>query len=150
MDDFSAKPGVANAYGLLGNVANAIQPKKRMLSSMSPTIVSKAGKPILVTGSPGGSTIITTTLQVILNIIDFEMPLNEAVSAARFHHQWKPNRVQYEKYGLSPDTLSLLKAKGHKELLEAPWPIGDANSILMGEQLEAFSDPRRRGHAVVF
>lgn len=151
MDDFSAKPGVANAYGLIGNVANAIEPKKRMLSSMSPSIVTKDKKTLLVTGSPGGSTIITTTLQVILNVIDFEMPLNEAVSASRFHHQWKPDKVQYEKHGFSADTLRILRGKGHKQLVEASWPLGDANSILLkGDHLEAYSDPRRRGSASVF
>ncbi|MFQ5586942.1 MAG: gamma-glutamyltransferase, partial [Thermodesulfobacteriota bacterium] len=93
MDDFSAKPGVPNAYGLIGGTANAIGPRKRMLSSMSPTIVLKEGKPFIVTGSPGGSRIITTTLQVIMNVIDHGMNIQEAVNAARVHHQWLPDEI---------------------------------------------------------
>ena len=107
--------------------------EKRMLSSMSPTIVSKDGVPLLVTGSPGGSTIITTTLQIILNVVTHEMPLEDAVSLPRFHHQWKPDRIIYETYAFSPDTLRTLEKMGHVGFF--PWPygrgIGDANSVLM-------------------
>lgn len=151
MDDFSTKPGVANAYGLLGNIANEVQPGKRMLSSMSPTIVNKKGKAFLVTGSPGGSTIITSTLQVIVNVVDFSMSLADAVSAPRFHHQWQPDEVYYELYGVSPDTLNGLVAKGHKGLQVSKYPLGHTNSILLHEEyLEAVNDPRRRGGVSAF
>ena len=151
MDDFSTKAGEANAYGLLGNIANEVQPGKRMLSSMSPTIVNKEGKAFLVTGSPGGSTIITSTLQVIVNVVDFSMSLAEAVTAPRFHHQWQPDEVHYEQYGISPDTLKLLQAKGHKGLQVSKYPLGDTNSILLHKDyLEAVNDPRRRGGVSVY
>lgn len=151
MDDFSTKPGVANAYGLLGSVANEVQPKKRMLSSMSPTIVNRNGKAFLVTGSPGGSTIITSTLQVILNTLVFDMDIAEAVEAPRFHHQWQPDVVKYEQYGISPDTLAKLKGFKHKGLQVSDYPLGDTNSILLKENsLEAVNDPRRRGGVSAF
>lgn len=150
MDDFSTKPGVPNAYGLLGNEANAVQPGKRMLSSMSPTIVNKNGKALLVTGSPGGSTIITSTLQVILNVLVFEMSINDAVEAPRFHHQWKPDDVKFEEFGFSPDTLNILEQRGHV-MKPSPYLLGDTNSILIrANQLEAQNDPRRRGGASAF
>ncbi|HSR18990.1 MAG TPA: gamma-glutamyltransferase, partial [Ignavibacteriaceae bacterium] len=97
MDDFSAKPGVPNQFGLLGNEANSVQPGKRMLSSMTPTIVLKDDKPFLIAGSPGGSTIITAVLQVIMNVIDFGMDMQEAINAPRIHHQWFPDKIEYEK-----------------------------------------------------
>ena len=112
MDDFSAKPGVPNAYGLVGGDANAVGPVKRPLSSMSPTIVLKDGKPWLATGSPGGARIITTTLQVLVNMIDFGMNPAEAGSAVRFHDQWLPDELRIER-GLSPDTIALLRGMGH-------------------------------------
>jgi gamma-glutamyltranspeptidase/glutathione hydrolase len=112
MDDFSAKPGVPNAFGLLGGSANAIEPGKRPLSSMTPVIVLKEGKPWLATGTPGGARIITTVLQTILNTIDFKMNIAEALSMPRVHHQWMPDYLRIEK-GLSPDTIRLLKDKGH-------------------------------------
>ena len=153
MNDFSVKPNTANQFDLIGREANAIAPRKRMLSSMSPTIVSKNGVPVLVTGSPGGSTIITTTLQVILNVVDHEMPLEDAVSLPRFHHQWKPDRIIYEKYAFSPDTLRALEKMGHVGFF--PWPygrgIGDANSVLMKNgMLHGVKDPRADGVAVGF
>jgi len=153
MDDFSVKPNTANQFGLIGREANAIAPGKRMLSSMSPTIVSKDGVPVLVTGSPGGATIITTMLQVILNVVSHEMPLEDAVSLPRFHHQWKPDRIIYEKYAFSPDTLRALGAMGHVGF--SPWPygrgIGDANSVLMKDgKLYGVKDPRADGVAVGF
>ena len=113
MDDFSAKKGVANAFGLLGGKANAIEPGKRPLSSMTPTIVLKDGKPVIVTGSPGGSTIITIVLQVILNIVEFDMNAMQATAAPRIHHQWKPDIVLAED-GISVDTLRMLDARGFK------------------------------------
>ena len=127
MDDFSAKPGVPNRYGLIGAEANAVEPYKRMLSSMSPTIVMKEGKPILATGTPGGSRIITTTAQIIMNIIDHKMPVSEAVAAPRVHSQWLPDAVYYESGALSSETKRILQQKGHT--LKERSEIGEANSI---------------------
>jgi gamma-glutamyltranspeptidase/glutathione hydrolase len=126
MDDFSAKPGVPNAYGLVGGDANAVAPRKRPLSSMSPTIVLKDGKPWLVTGSPGGARIITTTLQVLVNSIDFGMNPAEAGSAVRTHHQWLPDELRIER-GLSPDTVALLRGMGHKVVERQS--MGDTQTI---------------------
>ncbi len=100
MDDFSSKPGTPNAYGLVGGQFNSIEPEKRMLSSMSPTIVLKDGKPFLTTGSPGGSRIITTILQILLNTLDFNMNIYEATSSPRFHHQWLPDNIFMEKWNI--------------------------------------------------
>ena len=151
MDDFSAKPETPNQFGLIGRgEANAIAPRKRMLSSMSPTIVTKDGEVILVTGSPGGSTIITTVLQVIVNVIDHEMPLADAVAKPRFHHQWRPDQVTVERFGFSPDTIGLLEAKGHTlRVMQWGRGIGDANSIMrVGAELHGMHDPRTEGGAV--
>lgn len=141
MDDFSAKPGVPNVYGLVGGDANAVEPKKRPLSSMSPTIVVKDGKTWLVTGSPGGSRIITTVLQIVVNTIDFGMNVAEATNAPRFHHQWLPDELRVEK-GFSPDTLKLLEAKGQKVALKEA--MGSTQSIMVGPDgmLYGASDPR--------
>jgi gamma-glutamyltranspeptidase/glutathione hydrolase len=152
MDDFSAKPGVPNAYGLIGREANAIEPGKRMLSSMTPTLVLKDGEPWLATGSPGGSTIITTTFQVIVNSIDHGMGVHDAVGRPRFHHQWKPERVIHEPLGLSPDTLAILEGMGH-EMVPTPWGggIGDANTVKrVGDEIRGMSDPRNAGGAVAW
>ncbi len=113
MDDFTAKPGVPNQYGLVQGAANAIGPGKRPLSSMTPTIVTQEGKPVLVVGTPGGSRIITTVLQSIVNVIDYGMNVQEAVDAPRFHQQWLPESTMMEPYALSPDTQRLLAAMGH-------------------------------------
>ncbi|MEN8221532.1 MAG: gamma-glutamyltransferase, partial [Pseudomonadota bacterium] len=146
MDDFSAKPGVPNAYGLIGGTANAIEPHKRMLSSMSPTIVLKDGKAFLVTGSPGGSRIITTTLQVIMNVIDHNLNIQEAVNAVRVHHQWLPDKIRVEK-GLSLDTIKLLTEMGHAVALKNT--MGAAASILIDQdRLFGANDPRRQGMAL--
>ena len=143
MDDFSAKPGVPNAFGLVGGEFNAIQPEKRMLSSMTPTIVMKDGKPYLVTGSPGGSRIITTVLQVIMNAIDHKMNIAAATNANRVHHQWFPDELQIEQ-GLNGDTIRLLTEKGHKITVQNA--IGSTQSIMrVGNSLEGASDPRRPG-----
>jgi len=154
MDDFSAKENAPNAYGLLGRAANAIEPGKRMLSSMTPTIVlGRDGQPLLVTGSPGGSTIITTVLQVVVNVLDHGMSLSDAVGMPRFHHQWQPDRVIYEKYGIAPDALSILKARGHEGLTVMTFGrgIGDANSVMrVGDELLGMGDPRNAGGAVGF
>jgi gamma-glutamyltranspeptidase / glutathione hydrolase len=142
MDDFSAKPGVPNAYGLIGGDANAVAPKKRPLSSMSPTIVLKDDETFLVTGSPGGSRIITTVLQVIMNVIDHGMNIAEASAAPRMHHQWLPDELRVEE-GFSPDTLKLLEAMGHKVAAKAT--MGSTQSILRRDDGALFgaSDPRR-------
>jgi len=126
MDDFSVKPGVANAYGLVGGDANAVGPLKRPLSSMSPTIVLKDGKPWLATGSPGGARIITTTLQVLVDMIDFGMNPAEAGSAVRFHDQWLPDELRIER-GLSPDTIALLRGMGHNVVERQA--MGDTQTI---------------------
>lgn len=140
MDDFSAKPGVANAYGLIGGDANAIAARKRPLSSMTPTLVLKDGKPTLVTGSPGGARIITTVLQTVVNTIDFKMNPAEAAAAPRVHHQWTPDELRVEK-GLSPDTLALLRQRGHNVALKAS--MGRTQTIQIRDGvLYGYSDPR--------
>ncbi|MBL4682018.1 MAG: gamma-glutamyltransferase [Pseudomonadales bacterium] len=152
MDDFSIKPNTPNQFGVTGGKANAIAPGKRMLSSMSPTLVTKDGEPFLITGSPGGSTIITTTLQIILNVIDHNMGIDDAVSQPRFHHQWLPNVVTYDKYAFSPDTLNNLKLMGHVGFRPS-WGrgMGDANSILIKEGvISGTKDPRYEGGVVAY
>ncbi len=141
MDDFSAKPGVPNAYGLIGGEANKVEPGKRMLSSMTPTIVKKDGSNFLVTGSPGGSRIITTTLQVLMNVIDHDMNVQSAVSAPRMHHQWLPDEVRVEA-GFSPDTLELLEQRGHTVSQKSA--MGAAQSIVIEDGVfYGGADPRR-------
>ncbi|ARC36130.1 gamma-glutamyltransferase [Paracoccus yeei] len=143
MDDFSAKPGVPNAFGLVGGDANAVQPGKRPLSSMTPTIVLKDGETWLVTGSPGGARIITTVLQVVMNMIDHGMNVAEASTAPRVHHQWLPDELRIEE-GISRDTLRLLAAKGHT-ISEKP-VMGSTQSIMRDPASGALlgaSDPRR-------
>lgn len=147
MDDFSAKPGVPNQFGLVGGDANAIEPNKRMLSSMTPTILVHTDGRILVTGSPGGSTIITTVLQIIVNLVDHEMALNEAVSSPRFHHQWLPDQITVEGDGFDKEVLDELTQLGHK--IATRTTIGDANSALATESnVIGVSDPRNKGAAV--
>ena len=147
MDDFSAKPGVANAYGLVGGEANAVQAHKRPLSSMSPTLVLKDGKPWLATGSPGGARIITTTLQVIVDMIDFGMNPAEASSAVRIHHQWLPDELRIEK-GLSPDTVALLSGMGYK-VVQLP-AMGRTQTIEMTPGgFYGYSDPRNPNGATL-
>ena len=143
LDDFAAKPGAPNAYGLVGGAANAPGPGKRPLSSMTPTIVFKDGKTFLVTGSPGGSRIITTVLQVIGNIIDRRQNVADAVAVPRIHHQWLPDLVFVER-GAAADTVRALEARGHTVVAGGTW--GSANSILaMPDGLSAAADPRTRG-----
>lgn len=113
MGDFNAAPGLTTAEGLIGTEPNLAAPGKRMLSSMSPTILAKDGQLAMVTGSPGGRTIINTVLETIVDVVDFGMNAQEAVDAPRFHHQWLPDRIQYERYGLSPDTIAELQRRGH-------------------------------------
>ena len=133
MDDFSIKPGFPNFFGLVGSDANKVESKKAPLSSMTPTIVLKEGKPFLITGSPGGSTIITTTLQTILNVVDHNMNIKEAVCASRFHSQWLPDVIQYEPRGLIEDLKKALEKKGHK-LVQRGGYIGEANGIMISEE----------------
>tara|TARA_Y100001935_G_scaffold226000_1_gene203417 strand:+ start:1935 stop:3635 length:1701 start_codon:yes stop_codon:yes gene_type:complete len=141
MDDFSAKPGVPNAYGLIGNEKNAIAPNKRMLSSMTPTIALKDGHLFLVTGSPGGSRIITTVTQIISNVIDHNMNIAEASHAGRFHHQWWPDTLRIENNAFSKDTLNKLEAMGHT--IEIKRTMGSTQSIMkINETLYGASDPR--------
>lgn len=149
MDDFAAKPGVPNAYGLIGGDANAVEGGKRPLSSMSPTIVMKDGEVYMVTGSPGGSRIITTTLQVIMNVIDHGMNIAEASTAPRIHHQWLPDEIRIEE-GISPDTVAILEQKGHKVARKSV--MGSTQSIMVdkaGGLLFGASDPRRVDAATV-
>lgn len=147
MDDFSAQPGVPNAYGLVGGDANAVEGGKRPLSSMAPTIVMKDGEVFMVTGSPGGSRIITTTLQVIMNVIDHGMNIAEATLTPRIHHQWLPDEIRIEG-GISPDTIALLELRGHR--ISRQEVMGSAQSIVRdGKSGRMFgaSDPRRAGAA---
>ena len=143
MDDFSAKPGTENAFGLLGGEANKIEAEKRMLSSMSPTIVKQHGKNYLVTGSPGGSRIISTTLQVIMNVIDHKMNIQSAVNAPRIHHQWLPDEIRIEQ-GISLDTVRLLENMGHQVVQKRS--MGSIQSILIDREngkVYGAADPRR-------
>src|SRR5665647_710416 len=143
LDDFTAAPGASNAFGLVGFEANLPGPGKRPLSSMSPTIVLKDGKPVLVTGSPGGSRIISTVLQVIVNVLDYHMDVAQAVAAPRLHHQWLPDVVRVE-HGFADDTLAALRAKGHQVIDQ----LGQtsAKSILVTDHgLLGAPDPRTRG-----
>jgi len=148
MDDFTVKPGVPNAYGLLQSEANTIAPGKTPLSAMTPTVVTKDGKLILVLGSPGGPTIINTVMNTILNFLQYKMTVQQAVDAPRFHHQWMPDKLQMEP-GFSPDTLDLLRAKGHQ--IEVRQSIGDCHAIAIDEktgELLGAADPRSGGKAV--
>jgi len=130
MDDFTSKVGEKNMYGLVQGSRNAIAPGKRPLSSMSPSLITKDGKTFMVLGSPGGSRIITITLETALNVIDFGMPPQEAVNAPRIHHQWLPDEVYYEQRGVSADSLNLLQKMGYKMVEQTPW--GAAELIMVG------------------
>ncbi|WP_452603262.1 gamma-glutamyltransferase [Pontimicrobium sp. MEBiC06410] len=144
MDDFSSKPGVPNVYGLIGAEANAILPQKRMLSSMTPTIVEKEGKLYMVVGTPGGSTIITSVMQTILNVHEFNMSMQNAVNAPRFHHQWLPDEIRMEPNRFSKDIITALEQKGHHINEERSPVIGivDAILVLPGGKLEGGADNR--------
>jgi len=145
MDDFAAAPGVPNIYGLVGAEANAIAPRKTPLSSMAPTIVTENGRLYLATGSPGGSTIITTVLQIVLNVLEYGMNAGAAVSAPRIHHQWLPDQLRVEPFGLDVATLEDLRRRGHQIHEQFPW--GNANAILVRPDgsLEGATDPRGEG-----
>ena len=144
MDDFSSKPGEPNIYGLVGGQANAIAPQKRMLSSMTPTIVEKDGKLWMVVGTPGGSTIITSVAQTILNVYEFNMNMQEAVDAPRFHHQWLPDAIRYEFDKFPKDVIETLKQKGYPENITTDPIIGkvDAILVLQNGKLEGGADHR--------
>jgi gamma-glutamyltranspeptidase/glutathione hydrolase len=144
MDDFTTKPGVPNLFGLVQGAANAIAPGKRPLSSMSPTLVTKDGKVFLVLGSPGGSRIITITLETALNVIDYGMEPQEAVDAPRIHHQWLPDQVYLEPWSVSPDTARLLAGMGYKLVPQTPW--GAAELIAIGPDKPLGSGPASSGN----
>ena len=149
MDDFSSKPGTPNMYGLLGSDANAIQPNKRMLSSMTPTIITKDGKTFMIIGTPGGSTIITTVLQCIMNVIDHGMTIQEAVAAPRFHHQWYPDNIRHEETAFSDETIAKLKELGHTFSKRS---IGDAHGIIIDPKTGLYiggADPRSKSSAAI-
>lgn len=155
MDDFTSKVGVPNDYGLIQGEANAIVPKKRPLSSMTPAIVLKDGKPFFAIGSPGGPTIINTVLQVIVNVIDFGMDMQQAIDTPRVHHQWLPDFIFWEEFGMNADTREKLERMGHAfrpipGASRSPSEIGDAHGVMIdsaGMRLGA-SDPRLGGVAV--
>ena len=144
MDDFSSKPGVPNMFGLIGAEANSIAPEKRMLSSMTPTIVEKDDKLWLVVGTPGGSTIITAVAQTILNVHEFNLSMQEAVNAPRFHHQWLPDYITFEPEGFSKSLKDDLKAKGYRINEDRTPIIGkvDAIRVLEDGRLEGGADKR--------
>ena len=150
MGDFNGKPGLTDSTGLIGTLPNLAQPGKRMLSSMTPSIVSRGGRLVAVVGSPGGRTIINTVLQVVLNVIDFRMNIQDAVNAPRFHHQWLPNVLTYERNGLPPETVAALQLMGHD--VRAGGQQGTAHSIFVdtksGQRIGA-ADPRDKDAGAV-
>ena len=151
MDDFSSKPGEPNQFGLIGSEANKIEPGKRMQSSMSPTIILKDGKAFMLIGSPGGSTISTVVLQVILNVLDFGMDIQQAIDMPRIHHQWLPDEVNYEKFGLSLDVIQSLQNRGH--IFGGIRTLGRCEGIVVDFENEIFfgaTDPRGYGAAIGF
>ncbi len=152
MDDFSSKPGVPNVYGLLGGEANAIAPQKRMLSAMTPTIIEKNGELYMVVGTPGGSTIITSVLQTILNVHEHNMSMQEAVNAPRLHHQWLPDEIRMEVSGFSESLLNELQAKGYYINFEAAPITAKVDAILIRSDgtLEGGADPRGDDTAIGF
>jgi gamma-glutamyltranspeptidase/glutathione hydrolase len=148
MDDFSVKPGIPNMYGLVGHDSNAIAPGKRMLSSMAPTIVLNDGSPFLVLGSPGGGKIITTVAQIVMNVIDFGMSVAEAVDAPRFHHQWMPDKIEFEEGAYRRELIDALEKRGQRCFLRSA-EIGEAQVIGLSDSLvRGVADRRGEGRAV--
>ncbi|MBG1269185.1 gamma-glutamyltransferase [Nostoc sp. WHI] len=145
MDDFAAAPGVPNAFGLVGNDANAIAPRKTPLSSMTPTIVTENNHFRMAVGAPGGSTIITQVLQVILNVLEYNMDVGAAVSVPRIHHQWLPDELRLESWGLDTLTMQDLRRRGHKIKETTPWGNGNAIAVTADGNLEGAADPRGEG-----
>ncbi|WP_445637533.1 gamma-glutamyltransferase [Nostoc sp. DSM 114161] len=145
MDDFAAAPGVPNAFGLVGNDANSIAPRKTPLSSMTPTIVTENNRFRMAAGAPGGSTIITQVLQVILNVLEYNMDVGAAVSVPRIHHQWLPDELRVEPWGLDALTLENLRRRGHNIKETAPWGNGNAIAVTADGTLEGAADPRSEG-----
>jgi gamma-glutamyltranspeptidase / glutathione hydrolase len=145
MDDFAIAPGVPNAFGLVGNAANAIAPGKTPLSSMTPTMITENGKLRMAVGTPGGSTIITQVMQVIFNVLEYGMDVGAAVSVPRIHHQWLPDVLTVEPFGLDAMTLQELQRRGHKIKEREPW--GNINAIVVKADgtLEGAADPRGEG-----
>ena len=158
MDDFTAKLGVPNIYGLVQGEANSIAPGKTPLSSMSPTIVTQGGQPVMVVGTPGGSRIITAVLETIMNVIDYGMNVQEAIDAPRFHQQWLPNTTNLERFAISPDTQRILEGMGHQ--FSGPQPANHVVAILVGapslggkpvgkNRFYGANDPRRNSGLVL-
>ncbi|WP_414551872.1 gamma-glutamyltransferase [Anabaena sp. CCY 0017] len=145
MDDFAAAPGVPNAFGLVGNEANAIAPRKTPLSSMTPTIITENGRLRMAVGTPGGSTIITQVLQIILNVLEYQMDVGAAVSVPRIHHQWLPDQLLVERWGLDTLTLQELRRRGHKINESNSWGNANAIEVTADGDLEAAADPRGQG-----
>jgi gamma-glutamyltranspeptidase/glutathione hydrolase len=148
MDDFTVKPGSPNLFGLIQGERNGIAPGKRPLSSMTPTLVLKDGKLVLVLGSPGGPRIITATLETIVNVIDHHMSLAEAVAAPRIHMQWLPDQIAVERGALDPAVSAGLEARGYKLVEQHPWSSVEAIAVA-GSMLQGVNDPRRPGGAAV-
>lgn len=145
MDDFAVAPGVPNLFGLVGGDANAIAPRKIPLSSMTPTIVTENNRLRLLVGAPGGSTIITTVLQVVLNVLEYNMDVGAAVSAPRIHHQWLPDKLRVEPFGLDALTLAELRRRGHQIEQQTPWGNANAIAVTPDGSLEGSADPRGEG-----
>ena len=150
MDDFSSKPGSPNMFGLIGGSANKIEPQKRMLSSMTPTIVEKDNKLLMALGSPGGSRIITSVLQTILNVHEFDMSMNKAVNSPRFHHQWMPDSIKIESNSFNPKLIEELKLFGYNIGYKDPIGVVDGILVLSSGSLEGGADNRGDDTAIGF
>ena len=150
MDDFAIAPNTPNAFGLVGDRANAIEPRKTPLSSMTPTIVTQNDQVKMAVGAPGGSTIITTVLQIILNVLVYDMNVRKAVASPRIHHQWQPELLMVERFGLDPLTINNLKQRGHQINERDGWGNANAIVVLPDGSLEGAADPRGEGVAAGF
>jgi gamma-glutamyltranspeptidase/glutathione hydrolase len=149
MDDFASAPGVPNMYGLIQGEANAVGARRRPLSSMTPTLLKRDGRVVMVVGSPGGPTIINTVLQCVMNVVDHDLNIAQAIAAPRIHHQWVPDRIVCEPFGINPDVLRGLQKRGHTFDVRTGW-IGDAHGIRWNpgrKAMTAASDPRNGGLA---